>query len=317
MKIVVGDRNLLPHRGLFESLVPEDATVSWHRRFDEDAIAADLVDADVYVGGRVTPAMAEAGRGLALVHVAGAGTDKIAFDALGSDTSVLTTSHHEDSIAEYVVSVAVLLRRGLIQQDRSLRSGVWATSVYDDLIPQPRTLRGARIGFVGFGNIGRRTWELLRPFGCDGAAVTGRGTVDAEVDGLRWASDTSGLICLMTESDVVVVSTPLNSMTRGMIGTSELHALGPDGILINVARGPVVDEDALFDALSTETIAGAAVDVWYSYPDPHGRGEPSRLRFADLTNVIMTPHSSGVTRDTFVGRVREIATNVCRFAARV
>jgi phosphoglycerate dehydrogenase-like enzyme len=291
VKIVVGDRNLLPHRELFESLVPDGAVVSWHRRFDEEAIASDLVDADVYVGGRVTPTMAQAGSGMSLVHVAGAGTDKIAFDALGLDTSVLTTSHHEDSIAEYVVATTVMLRRDLVRQDRALRSGVWATSVYDDAVPQLRNLRSARIGFVGFGNIGARSWELLRPFGCTGFAVTGRGTVDAAAEGLLWASDVGDLGRLMTDADVVVVSTPLNSATRSLVGTDELKALGQSGIVVNVARGPVIEEQALFDALSTGVIAGAALDVWYTYPDAHGQGEPSRHPFADLSNVIMTPHS--------------------------
>jgi phosphoglycerate dehydrogenase-like enzyme len=93
-----------------------------------------------------------------------------------------------------------------------------------------------------------------------------------------------------------------------------LRALGGDGVLINVGRGPLVQEAALFEALSTRTIAAAAIDVWYRYPDSHGHAAPSELPFAKLPNVLMTPHSSGVTRDTFIGRVDDVVANISRLA---
>ncbi len=99
-----------------------------------------------------------------------------------------------------------------------------------------------------------------------------------------------------------------------MIGADELRALGRDGVLVNVGRGPLVQEQALFDALSSSTIAGAAIDVWYDYPGPDGRGTPSALPFSELPNILMTPHSSGVSQQTFVGRVDDIADNITRLA---
>ena len=266
----------------------------------------------MYVGGRFTAAMAAAAPKLRLLHVAGAGTDNVAFDALHPDTLVANTFHHEDSIAEYIVSSALMLRRGFLGHDRALRGDVWATSVYDDAIAQSRSMRGARIGFVGFGHIGGRSWSLLRKFGAEGCAITGRGNLDADAEGLQWAGDNTSLLRLMTESDVVVVSAPLGDHTRGMIGGPELEALGPDGVLINVGRGPLVQEQPLYDALASHRIAGAAIDVWYSYPDAGGHGAPSALPFRDLPNVLMTPHSSGVTDHTFLGRVRDITGNIRR-----
>ncbi|HEY5856810.1 MAG TPA: 2-hydroxyacid dehydrogenase [Aldersonia sp.] len=304
MKVAVGDRNLVPHRDLFASLLPSGASVEW--------FPDDLSDVDVYVGGRFPAELASAAPKLRLVHVAGAGTDNVALAALGPDTMVANTFHHEDSIAEYVAATTVLLRRGLLGQDRALRSDLWASSVYDSSLPQARSLRDAVVGFVGFGHIGQRSWELLRAFGCVGRAVTGRGNVDAAAHGLDWASDTSSLDRLLRESEVVVVSAPLTDATRGLIGARELGLLGRDGVLINVGRGPLVSEQALYDALSSGALGAAALDVWYSYPGPDGRGAPSALPFASLTNVLMTPHVSGVTRDTFVGRMRDIAENIAR-----
>jgi phosphoglycerate dehydrogenase-like enzyme len=313
MKVVVGERNLLPHRDLVESLMPDGAVLSWHERFDEDAISADLRDAQVYLGGRVTPTMARAGEHLRLVHIVGAGTDKVSFADLASDTLVANTFHHEDSIAEYVMATAVMLRRGLLRQDTALRDGVWATAVYQDGVPQPFTMRGAMVGYVGFGHIGRRTADLLGALGARGCAVTGSGNV-ADDDGLDWHSDTTDLGRLMKESDVVVVSAPLTDRTAGMIGAAELEQLGAHGILINVGRGPLVDERSLYEALRDNVIGGAVIDVWYRYPTGGDSTRPADLPFAQLPNLLMTPHTSGVTRDTFVGRIHDIADNIARLA---
>jgi phosphoglycerate dehydrogenase-like enzyme len=312
MKIVVTDPNLIPHRARFEAAVPSDATVRWLAGVEPEILLDELRDAEVCVGGRFTAAMAGAAEKLRLVHAGGAGTDKVAFAALSPDVLVANTFHHEQSIAEFVIAAAVLLRRDFLVQDRALRGDVWATSVYNPVIPQPGTLRDARVGFVGFGHIGQCAWNLFRAFSSTAAAVTGSGRVDAAEFGLEWAGDGTALNRLLRESDVVVVSAPLNALTTGMIGAEQLQALGPDGVLINVGRGPLVQERPLYDALLAGAIRGAAIDVWYSYPGPDGRGAPSELPFGELSRVLMTPHSSGITRDTFLGRVDEIAANIGR-----
>jgi phosphoglycerate dehydrogenase-like enzyme len=302
MKIVVADTNLVPHRKRFEAAMPAGAEMIWG--------ADALRDAEVYVGSRFTAEMAEKAEKLRLIHVAGAGTDKVDFAALAPDVLVANTFHHERSIAEYVVAAAVMLRREFLAQDRQLRSGVWATSVYDGAIAQLDTLGSARVGFVGFGHIGRCAWNLFRAFGCRGSAVTGSGRV-AEC-GLQWAGATTELDRLLTDCDVAVVSAPLNERTEGMIGAAQLRALGEDGVLINVGRGPLVQERALYDALAGGVIRAAAIDVWYRYPSGEGASAPSDLPFAELSNLLMTPHSSGVTRDTFAGRADDIAANIGR-----
>jgi phosphoglycerate dehydrogenase-like enzyme len=316
MKVVIADPNLLPHRGRFESRVASDIELSWHEKFDVDALVADIADATVYVGGKFPAVLAEAAPDLQLVHVAGAGTDGVSFDDLSARTLVANTFHHERSIAEYVVATAVVLRRGFLGQDRLMREDRWASPVYDRTLRQSTSLGSATVGFVGFGHIGAQSWQLLRAFGCRGIAVTGSGSVNAAENGLAWAASTDRLSDLTTEADVVVVSAPLNERTTGMIGDTELAALGPDGVLINVGRGPLVQQDALFDALSAGSLGSAAIDVWYDYPSADGIGAPSRHPFHTLHNVLMTPHSSGITRETFEGRVDDITANIGRLAAR-
>ena len=224
MKIVVADANLVPHRERLEAAMPPGAKVYWHVG---DAPLDALRDANVYVGSRFTAEMAAVAEKLRLIHVAGAGTDKVAFEALAPDVLVANTFHHEESIAEYVIAAAVMLRRNFLSQDRQLRRGVWATSVYDASIPQAGTLGDAHIGFMGFGHIGRHAWNLFRAFGCSGSAVTGSGRVPE--CGLAWAGDTRELDRLLTECEVAVVSAPLNEHTEGMIGAEQLRASATTG----------------------------------------------------------------------------------------
>lgn len=313
MKIVVADANLAPHRERLEAAMPVGSTVVWCVGAPPAVLLEELQDAEVHVGGRFTAEMASAAEKLRLVHVAGAGTDRVDFAALSADVQVANTFHHEHSIAEYVLAAATMLRRDFLAQDRALRREVWATSVYDEEISQLSTMRDSRVGFVGFGHIGQCTWELFRAMGSTGAAVTGSGQLDAVTHGLEWAADTSRLDALMRESDVVVVSAPLTPATTGMIGAAQLRALGPDGVLINVGRGALVGERALYDALRNGDIRAAAIDVWYRYPAGPGKpAAPSDLPFAELANLLMTPHSSGITTDTFRGRADDIAANVGR-----
>ena len=315
MEIVITDSNLVPHRERFEAALPPGAESRWCVGVPPSELYDALRTAEVYVGGRFTPDMADVAKRLRLVHVVGAGTDRIDFASLPAGVLVANTFHHERSIAEYILGAVIMTTRGFLTQDRALRQGRWATSVYDDAIAQPTMTAEARVGFVGFGHIGKLSWGLLRGIGCSGAAVTGSGSVDASAHGLQWASTTARLDELCGESDVLVVSAPLTKSTRGLIGAAQLRALGSHGVLVNVGRGPLVDESALFEALHDGALGAAAIDVWYRYPTARGESvQPSALPFAELGNVLMTPHSSGVTSDTFIGRAGDIAANIARLS---
>jgi len=171
------------------------------------------------------------------------------------------------------------------------------------------------VTFLGFGHIGAASWKLLEAFGAEGIAVTRTGSVDAKAHGLRWAARNQDLPKALEESDVLVISTPLTPATTGIIGKRQLEAMGPQGLLVNVARGPVVQEEALYAALKHRRLAGAAIDVWYQYPAADGLGKSSTLPFESLDNVVLTPHSSAVTEETFRGRFQEIIENINRLAA--
>ncbi|MEM6441835.1 MAG: NAD(P)-dependent oxidoreductase, partial [Pseudomonadota bacterium] len=128
-----------------------------------------------------------------------------------------------------------------------------------------------------------------------------------------WLGQPDSLDKLLKESDFVLVATDMNAETIGLIDADRLAAMKPDGVIINVGRGRVIDEDALYDALAAKRIGGAVIDVWYNYaspadPDPW----PCNRPFQDLDNVILSPHRSAVTEAMHARRWRFVAENCLR-----
>lgn len=278
---------------------------------DRPALWQALPAAEVYVGSVLTPEMSAIAPRLRLAQVAGAGYDSIATEALPPGAVLATTSHHGPAIAEYVIMAALALTRDLLGEDRALRSGHWRSVFHNPRAQVHPSLRSLRMGIVGLGEIGGSIARLARSFGMRVAAVRSRPELGppAGVD-VDWLGSSRDLPRLLRESDVVVITVPLSEGTVGLIGESELAQLAPSAVLINVSRGAVVDEHSLFQALRQHRIAGAALDVWWKYPDGGPDGRPSTLPFHELDNVIMTPHTSGVTDDVFTARAADVAHNI-------
>lgn len=284
----------------------------WRFPAADDAAArrAALRDADVVVCARLAAEDMPADPGARLVHATGAGVDRIEAAAVPEGAALCNTGHHGDAIAEHVVMTALMLRRRALETDAQLRAGVWRTVATAPGTPFHRMLAGDTIGIVGFGEIGRAVARLARGLGM--RVVASRRRPDAPLpEGIApdrvFAQDR--LHDLLAVSDVAVVTVPLDETTRGSIDAAALAAMREDAILINVARGPVVDEDALFDALSAGRIGGAAIDVWWGAPDGE-RAPASVARFASLPRTVLTPHFSGHAREVFVRRAADIARNI-------
>lgn len=279
----------------------------------DDEVIARLPEADVLVASRMTVPMAEAGAGLRLVHVTGAGLDRVPLADLAPGTLVCNTFHHGRSIAEHVVMVALMLSRRVLRADRLLRRGIWESVALDPAVPLGGALAGRTLGVVGFGEIGQQVARAATALGMRVRAVRRNPSAplpqdlrDIPVEGDDRLHD------LLDGSDLVVLTVPLSTATKGLIGAGELARMRQDALLINVARGPLINEDALFEALVEERIGGAALDVWWSHPKD-GTGATGYTRpFHELENVVLTPHHSGHTRETFTGRAKEIAENIHR-----
>lgn len=204
----------------------------------------------------------------------------------------IAVTHARDANGEDVADLAIGLiiahRRGIVSGDHMVRSGGWT----DGPKRITRSLEGARIGIVGLGGIGmgvaRRAEVMRMQVGWWGP----RAKPDAP-----WPRANS-LIDLARDSDIVVVATRVDAANTGMIDAAVMAALGPDGLLVNVSRGQVVDEDALIAALRSGALGGAALDVYVQEPtDP--------ARWADVPGTVLTPHGAGAT-DVAVARMAEM-----------
>jgi phosphoglycerate dehydrogenase-like enzyme len=320
LTVLVTDPIITRWSGVLVAGAPEHEWV-FRNDADEDAQRRAVAECDVLVCSRLSAAVAPSVRA-ALVQVTGAGLDRVAVDALPAGTEVTTTAHHERPIAEHVLFSVMALERRAITRDRALRAGTWQTLATDTSVPAFRTLDSMVLGTVGLGGIGAETLRLASAWGMETLAVRGNPNAPLpEGVGPRWVGGAGDLPLLLEAADVVVVTVPLTPETERLIGAPELALMKPDAYLVNVARGPVVDQDALYAALtapvgSTTSIGGAAIDVWWGTPAP-GRTPPADHDFTALDNVLLTPHCSGHSETTFAGRAADIAANVERLAAGI
>jgi phosphoglycerate dehydrogenase-like enzyme len=274
-----------------------------------DSIADALREADALVCNRLEPADTRFATRLRLVQATSAGADRVDRAALPPGCVLCNAYEHQDAIAEWVLMALLALTRHLFAYDRGLRASDWSRD-----LPLERELYGRTMGTVGYGHIRRRVVELARAFGMEAVAVT-RSPAPERANGLRWLAPLDELDRLFEEADVAVVCVPLAPETTAIIGARQLDLLGPDGYLANVARGAIVQEQPLYEALRERRIAGAALDVWWRYPESrHAPAQPSAYPFHELDNVVMTPHVSGRAAGTRSGRTAFVVEQLVRLA---
>lgn len=274
---------------------------------DRNAYAA----ADVLVANRFGP-VAPAPRGLRLLHVPAAGYDGIRMEAVPSGAAVCNCFGHEQAIAEYVIAALLARCVPLADADARLRRGDWAYWAGDPARTH-RELADMTLGLCGFGHIGKAVAARARAFGMR-VLVANRSPVSASplldqafdlYDPAFWSA-----------AEAIVVSLPLTDETRGIIGRDALSAMRQDAVILNVGRGPVIDEAGLYEALAERWIGGAVIDTWYRYPSAAEQNVlPASLPFHELPNVVMTPHMSGWTTGTIRRRREFMARNISRLAA--
>jgi phosphoglycerate dehydrogenase-like enzyme len=202
-------------------------------------------------------------------------------------------------MASAAVTLVLALAHRLSDRDRALHEGDWGAGRF---LPRGTGLSGRTLGMIGYGRIGRDVVRLLEPWGMR-VLVTQRTPV-AE-DGVTYAP----LDDLLGGADVVVVACPLTDETRGLLDRRRLGLMKPTAFLVNVARGAIVDQDALVDALREDRLAGAGVDV--VHPEPL----PADDRLLSAPNVIGEPHSLGYTDELLRGCIEQACRSLIDVAS--
>ena len=270
---------------------------------------AAFANADIIVGIKLDSSMPRPGR-LRLYHVLAAGIDGIDRACLPPNVPVCNCFGHEDAIAEYVMAALLARFVPLVAADRELRAGDWSHGAGN-----PGALRqelgDTTIGLLGFGHIGKAIAARAKAFGMRVTVANRSPVPPSPLVDESFALD--ALPAFMASADSIVASLPLLAETRRLVGAAELAAMRPDAVIINVGRGPVIDETALYQALKQRRIGGAVIDTWYVYPTPANSAPlPSRQPFHELDNVVMTPHMSAWSTGLIRRRQQAVAENVRR-----
>jgi phosphoglycerate dehydrogenase-like enzyme len=206
-------------------------------------------------------------------------------------------------VAEHTVLLMLAACKLLPYADRELRGGRFHINA---LRPFSCELAGRTIGYLGFGRIGQAVAERLRAFGCT-AIYHDPALVSDPARDRALAATAVSFESLLRQADVLSVHVPLTDATRGLIGNDALALMKPDAILVNTARGGIVDEDALADALSGARLAAAGLDVFAHEPPDVAH------RLFSLRNVVVTPHIAAGTRDALTTKMTAAFANIERF----
>jgi glycerate dehydrogenase len=241
-------------------------------------------------------------RRLRFIQLLTAGADQVDFGQLPPQATVAgNVGAYADPMAEHVVAMTLALAKRLPQNHATLAGGTFEFA-------QTLRLRGRTAGILGYGGIGSASARLLRAFGMRIHAINTSG----RADGADQAGTLADLAGMLAAADVVVVSLPLTRATRGLIGAAELAVMKPDAILVNVARGAIIDEDALFEHLKTHPDFCAGIDTWWDEPGYGNQFQP-RLPFLGLPNVLGSPHNSGLVAGMLAETTAAAARNVAAF----
>ncbi len=266
---------------------------------DPDTLAGRAEDADIAVISNLPfkKEVMERCPKLKMLSVAFTGVDHVDMDYC-HERGILVSNcagYSNTAVSELVFGLALSLYRRIIECDRAVRAGKDKTGLVG------LELSGKKFGIIGMGAIGTRTAQLAKAFGCE---VLGFNRSPRQIEGVRMTD----LDTLLSECDIVSLHVPLTDETKGLIGERELSLMKPDAVLINTARGPVVDSRALAAALKEGRLAGAAVDVYETEP-PIAQDHP----LLTAPNVTATPHVAFATKEALYQRAAIVFDNVAGY----
>ncbi len=273
------------------------------RKEDESTLAERMNEAEIVIVSniKVSAAVLSQCPHLKMLDVAFTGLDHIDLEYCKAHgiKVVNAAGYATEGVAELAVGLMIDLYRRITVLDASLRSGGTRNNFLG------RELRGKQVGIVGTGAIGLRTAELLLHFGCRVVAWSRTEKADAKALGITYVT----LEELMQNSDIISLHVPLTSETHHLIGQDLLRLCKPSAILVNTARGNVVDMDALAAALNAGRLAGAGIDVFEKEPPL-----PAEHPLLKAPNCIVVPHVGYATREAFDERIDIVVQNILREA---
>jgi phosphoglycerate dehydrogenase-like enzyme len=243
-----------------------------------------------------TDAMAELGN-CGFMQCLTAGIDYLPLSEIPDHIAVAyNAGAYAEPMAEHVAAMALAASKRL-----AVEHGLMKQGEFNQFVPT-RKIAGATCGILGYGETGREVARLMRALGMNIQAINRSGQTDEDVDFIGTLGDVDRVL---VTSDILVITLALTKKTDGLLRVAELSRMKPDAVLVNVARGEIIDEDDLYAHLLANPVFTACLEAWWIEPVRHGRFE-TKHPFLDLPNVIASPHNSAMT-------ARRGAENVARY----
>lgn len=247
-----------------------------------------------------------------MLHVPGAGLDGIDFTSIPEAAWVCNVFEHEIPIAEYVMGAMIDNEIGYAKICADFTDDQWP-ALYRSRIPHGE-IHGKTIALIGYGHIGKEIAKRAKAFGMS-VLVTSRSAPSISMEYVDEFFSIRDIATVLAKADYIVIACPLSDSTRGMIDRDAISKMHQRATLINVSRAEIIDQKALYEALSRRQIGGAILDVWWHYPLTEGdNAKPADYPFASLPNVRCTAHSSAWTRSLSERRYQVIARNIDNLA---
>jgi phosphoglycerate dehydrogenase-like enzyme len=261
------------------------------RTVSPEGLAA-VADAEIYISSGFPPELLRAAHKLKWVHTGAAGVGSLLYPEMLASDVVLTNAAgiHADPMAETVLAMMLFFARGLDFAIHAQARGEWDQSAFETTASPVRELSDSTLGIIGHGGIGRSVRKLAEAFGMN-ILATRKHDIDT----------------IVSEADYVLLSVPATRETQALIGAREIALMKPRAVLINVARGNVLDEGALIDALERGAIRGAALDVFGQEPLPR---DSALWR---LPNLLLLPHVSATSPRFWERHASLIVDNIGRY----
>ncbi len=246
---------------------------------------------------------------LKLIHLPGSGTDGIDFSVVPRGCKVCNVYEHEIAMSEFIIANLLNWEINLITKINKFKKYNWEDSMLFSTNPHGE-LYEKEVGILGYGRIGKAVAKKLKAFDTKVTVITRkRIKKDGYFNKNILVSD---ILNTMNKYDYFIVACDLNESTFNLITEKEISSMNKNCVLVNVARGPIVNEKDLYFALRKKLIRGAIIDTWYKYPKKENLKyfKPSKYNFSRLKNIIMTPHLSVLTENLLERRVKIITKNI-------
>ena len=285
---------------------------------DQTSISKSVLNADILIGWRPTRKLLNSAKKMRLFINPGAGVRHLIelFLEINKEREVLLLNGHGNSyfVAQHAVALLLTLMNKIILHHEYMKKGIWRTGDKEGAsIP----LRFRKVGLLGYGAINQKVHKMLSGFDIEFSIL--RRNWEKQKETLKTEAkkyNSSQLKEFLEEIDILIIALPSTSLTGDMIKIEELKLLGSNGILVNVSRGEIVNEESLFIALKNNLILGAAIDVWYNnrpIADEKGKKYPFNFPFYELKNIILSPHR-GYSPFNDLLRWNEVIENIKRVA---